>query len=171
MGSYTVPTPDFALDTNTVFLTGRGESLNGSSGSCSTITIPGASGATLSDGGKSVDLNSLNQSLYSNVTTGTSIRYFVQCDNDHRNGLSSSDGSTCYSHNSTGGGSGALSTGTNMLGGQARSLKLFGGSCGCCSDFLKVVDLERVAEEEMLYDKNPGTFTSRTVVNRDEVGF
>jgi len=164
--SYTVPTPDFALDTNTVFLTGRGESLNGSSGSCSTITVPGASGGTFSGGGKAVDLNSSNQSLYSNITTGTSIRYFVQCDNDHRNGLSSPDTSTCYSHNSTGGGSGALSTGTNMTGGQARALKLF-GSCGCCSDFLQGGGFGKGGRGgNAFYDKNPGTFTSRTVVNR-----
>ena len=162
--SYTVPTPDFALDTNTVFLTGRGESLNGSSGSCSTITIPGASGATGSSGGKGENIAKSNQSLYSNIVTGTSVRYFADCgQTDYREGKSVIGTCTCYGHSSTGGGAGAFSKGANELGGNSDTPKYF-NHCGCFNNYNQGGGFGKGGRGgDAFYDKNPGTFTSRTV--------
>ena len=161
--SYTVPTPDFALDTNTVFLTGRGESLNGSSGSCSTITIPGASGATISSGGKGENIETSNQSLYSNIVTGTCMRYFTDCgQRDYREGKSVVGSCTCYGHSSTGGGAGGLSKGSNAIGGNSDTPKYF-PNCGCFGDFNQGGGFGKGGKGgDAFYDKNPGTFTSRT---------
>ena len=161
--TYTVPTPDFALDTNTVFLTGRGESLNGSSGSCSTITIPGASGATISSGGKAENIATSNQSLYSNIVTGTCTRYFTDCgQRDYREGKSVVGSCTCYGHSSTGGGAGGLSKGSNVLGGNSDTPKYF-NHCGCFTDYNQGGGFGKGGKGgNAFYDKNPGTFTSRT---------
>ena len=105
-------------------MTGRGESLNGSSGSCSTITIPGASGATVSSGGKGENIETSNQSLYSNIVTGTEARYFRDIgQRDYREGKSVISTCACYGHGSTGGGAGGLSTGSNVPGGDSDTPK------------------------------------------------
>ena len=137
-GTYTVPTPDFTLDSNTVFLTGRGESFNGSSGSQTCINIPGAAGATTSGPGLSSKYSSeLNQSQYSNIISGLNGKRLGciptgqngEC--DYRNGLKVfvSNSCACCSFSSSGGGVGGLANSGNQQGGVSNKTK-FGAFCG-----------------------------------------
>lgn len=172
-GTYTVPTPDFTPDANTVFLTGRGESFNGSSGSQTCINIPGAAGASITGPGLGYDYSSLNLSMYSSLATGKNCRMglsctCLSCENgncDYKSGFSEVSKCTCCSlGSSTGGGSGGLSRGTaNQDGGKANSMKPI-STGGCFTD----VKNNRTGVGRggnggyAMYNSTPGSYTIRT---------
>ena len=137
--SYTVPTPDFTPDTNTVFLTGRGESLNGTL-SCQCLAGPTVSGGIKGtiDGADAPSFDATNSRwMYDNAMSGSPYRTFKTPNEssgncDYRKGLSggSAPGATtclncCAYGTSTGGGGGGFSNGGNDSGRLTKSINLF----------------------------------------------
>ena len=172
-----LPDIDLTPSANTVFLTGRGESFNGSSGSQSCINIPGAAGASIAGGpGLGYEYSSLNLSMYSSLATGINCRGGIACCSppgsngncDYKSGFSDVDACNCCSHgSSTGGGAGGLSKGEkNELGGKSNFNRPI-STGGCLPD----VENNRTGVGrggnggDVLYNFIPGSFTLRTGVN------
>lgn len=181
--SYTVPTPDFTPDANTVFLTGRGESLNGTL-SCQCLvgpTISGGPRGTLS-GSDAPNFDADNPIwMYDLHLTGSNNRSFItpiesgsNC--EYRKGLpgSSIEGSVPSGYNcgcaaystSTGGGGGAFSAGNTVNGSKAYAINLFNNStCFECGTSMPDIGGMGIGGRgaSMLVKPRPGDFTRQQV--------